>query len=167
VTARGLRRLAAIDRALAVETPRLASMFAIFDELAGGEPVGAERLPARTWPRLRLAHVAFLATLAAIVALVVVLSTQLHGVLRPCQSTVSASSTAPSAASSTASPTALSATPRAVSPPAPAAASPSAPTAASPAAAPVAGRAGAPSAWSAAFAPLRGLSCQAYAGTNK
>ena len=72
-------------------------MFAMFNQLAGGEPVGAERLPWRTWPRPRLAQVAFLATLAAIVALCVVLSTQVHAVMRPCLT--SASGPASSAAS--------------------------------------------------------------------
>ena len=85
-----------MGRALARETPRLASMFAMFNELAGGEPVGAERLPSRTWPRPRLAQVAFLATLAAIVALSVVLSTQVHGVMRPCLASASPSSSASS-----------------------------------------------------------------------
>ena len=55
-TARGRRRLAAIDRALATETPRLASMFAMFNQLAAEEPVGAERLPSRAWPRPGLAQ---------------------------------------------------------------------------------------------------------------
>ena len=97
-TARGRRRLAAIDRALAAETPRLASMFAMFNELAE-EPVGAERLPPRAWPRPRPTQVAFLAALAAIVALCVMLSTQLHSVIRPCLTTASApSGTSPSAA---------------------------------------------------------------------
>jgi hypothetical protein len=115
------RRLAAIDRALAVETPRLASMFAMFNELAGGEePVTAEQLPSRgPRPRPRPAQIAFLATLAAIVALCVALSTQVHTVIRPCR--VSA--------------------------------------AASPAASQPTGQ--------ATYAPMSGLSCQAYATTNK
>ena len=95
-TARRRRRLAAIDRALAKETPRLASMFAMFNQLAAGEPVGAERLPSRTWPRPGLVQVAFLATLAAIVALSVVLTTRVHGVMRPCLTSASASSSASS-----------------------------------------------------------------------
>jgi hypothetical protein len=138
MTARARRRLAAIDRGLAAETPRLASMFAMFNRLANAEPVGAERLPARTWPRPRLAQVAFLATLAAIVALCVVLSTQAHSVMRTCLS--SASSSAPAA-------------------PAGPAASPAAPSATSQSA----GRATGPS----EFSPVRGLNCQAYATTNK
>jgi hypothetical protein len=146
-TARWPRRLAAMDSALAVETPRLASMFAMFNELAAGEPVGAERLPPRAWPRPRPAQVVFLAALAAAVALSVVLITQLHSVMRPCQ--------ASGRASSATSPTALS------TPPLPA--SPSA----SPPASPTAGQAGALSAGQAEFSPLRYLGCPAYAATNK
>jgi hypothetical protein len=138
VSARGQRRLSAMGRALARETPRLASMFAMFNELAGGEPVGAERLPSRTWPRPRLVQVAFLATLAAIVALSVVLSTQVHGVMRPCLAAASPSSGAPSGPSQ------------------------KAPLSAVPPASPVAGRG-----TGAAFGPVRNLNCQAYATTNK
>lgn len=146
MSARGQRRLAAMGRALATETPRLASMFAMFNELAGGEPVGAERLPSRTWPRPGLAQVAFLATLAAIVALCVVLSTQVHSVMRPCLAVASPSSSPSSSALSSASrKSPLSAVPSASSP-----------------AAPVAGRA-----TGAAFGPVRNLNCQAYATTNK
>jgi hypothetical protein len=114
LTARARRRLTAIDRALAVETPRLASMFGMFNQLAAAEPVGAERLPARAWPRPRLAQVAFLATLAAIVALCVVLSTQVHSVMRTCLS--SASSSASPAASPATSPAAGVSGPSAFSP---------------------------------------------------
>ena len=110
-TARRRRRLAAIERALARETPRLASMFAMFNQLAAEEPVGAERLPSRTWPRPRLVQVAFLATLAAIVALSVVLTTKVHGVMRPCLTSASETpgassppSTSPASASSSTSP---------------------------------------------------------------
>jgi hypothetical protein len=140
-TARGRRRLAAIDRALAAQTPRLASMFAMFNELAE-EPVSAERLPNRAWPRPGLAQVAFFAALAAIVALTVALSTQVRGVMRPCLTSASASSPAsspaPPAASSTASPFASSS----------------------------AGQAGGASRL-AAFVPVRGRNCQAYAAPNK
>jgi hypothetical protein len=111
-TARGRRRLAAIDRALAAQTPRLASMFAMFNELAEG-PVSAERLPNRAWPRPGLAQVAFFAALAAIVALTVALSTQVRGVMRPCLTSASATSGAPPAASSSAAPAASSASPAA------------------------------------------------------
>jgi hypothetical protein len=104
-TARGRRRLAAIDRALAAQAPRLASMFAMFNELAE-EPVSAERLADRGWLRPRLAQVAFFATLAAIVALSVVLSTQVRTVMRPCLPAPAASPYASSPASSFASPAA-------------------------------------------------------------
>jgi hypothetical protein len=149
-TARSSRRLAAIDRVLAKETPRLASMFAMFNQLAAEEPVGAERLPSRAWPRPRLAQFAFLATLAAIVALSVVLSTQMHGVMRSCPNTASGS---PSASSSG-------------SPSASSSGSPFATPFASSSASPAAGQAGGGSRL-AAFVPVRGLSCQAYAAPNK
>jgi hypothetical protein len=141
-TARRRRRLAAIDRALAREAPRLASMFAMFNELGAEEPVGAERLPSRAWPRPRLAQVAFLATLAAIVALTVVLSTQVHSVMRPCLASAFAASGA------------------SASPPA----SPFAPSPGSSSAS--AGQPGGASAL-AAFVPVRGLSCEAYATPSK
>ncbi len=136
VSARDQRRLAAMGRALATETPRLASMFAMFNELAGEEPVGAERLPARAWPRPGLARVAFLATLAAIVALCVVLSTQVHSVMRPCLASTATS------------------------------ASPRTPLSAARSASPPTGR-GTAAARAAAFVPVRGLNCPAYATTNK
>ena len=183
-TARRRRRLAVIDRALARETPRLASMFAMFNELAAEEPVGAERLPSRSWPRPRLAQVAFLATLAALVAMCVVLSTQVHGVMRPCLTSASGrsgTSSSPSAApaassSSSSSASSLSSAPAASS----SALSPSSPPAASSSASPFAspfasrspfapapaGTAGGASGL-AAFVPVRGLSCQAYAAPNK
>jgi hypothetical protein len=158
-TPHGLRRLAAIDRALAVETPRLAGMFAMFNQLAGAEPVGAERLPARAWPRPRVAHVAVLATLAVIVAITVALSTQLHGVMRTCLSSAPTSSTASSTASSTPPLPAPGTTARTTSA--------TGSSAASPPASPLGGRAGPAFSGSAALTPLRYLSCQAYATTNK
>jgi hypothetical protein len=115
LTARARRRLTAIDRELATETPRLESMFAMFNQLAA-EPVGAERLPARAWPRPRLAQVAFVAALAAIVALCVVLSTQVHSVVRTCLTSASSASSAPSAAPSATSSAASSAVGRASGP---------------------------------------------------
>ena len=168
-TARRRRRLAVIDRALARETPRLASMFAMFNELAAEEPVGAERLPPRTWPRPRLAQVAFLATLAAFVAMCVVLSTQVHGVMRPCLTPASGRPAASSPASPSAPAASSSVAPAASSPASPFAsplASSSASSSASPFAPAPAGQAGVPSGL-AAFVPVRGLSCQAYAAPNK
>jgi hypothetical protein len=105
LTARGRRQLAAIDRALAAELPRLASMFAMFNQLAAQEePASSERLPSRRWPRPRLGHVALFAALAAIAALCVALSTQVHTVLRPCPTWPPATSTASPSASPSASP---------------------------------------------------------------
>ena len=164
--ARSRRRLAAIDRALAKETPRLASMFAMFNQLAAGEPVGAERLPSRTWPRPGLVRVAFLATLAAIVALSVVLTTRVHGVMRPCLTSASASPSASPFASASAL---LSASPFAsssASSSAPSSSSASSSSASSSSASSSAGSAGGVSGL-AAFVPVRGLSCQAYAAPNK
>jgi hypothetical protein len=191
--ARRGRRLAAIDRGLAKETPRLASMFAMFNQLAAGEPVSAERLPTRTWPRPGLVQVAFLATLAAIVALSVVLTAKVHGVIRPCLTSASetsgaSSSTSPSASSafgasssSASSPSSSSASPFASSTPS-APSSPSALSASSSpsassvslSASPFASSSGSPSAGQAggasglaAIVAVRGLSCQAYAAPNK
>lgn len=141
-TARRRRRLAAIDRALARETPRLWSMFAMFNELTAAEPVRAEQLPPRTWPRPRLAQVAVLATVAALVAMCVVLSTTVHGVIRPCLTSASSRTGASSSASPVAS------------------------SSASPFAAPAAGAAGGGSGL-AAYVLVRGLSCRAYAAPNK
>jgi hypothetical protein len=199
-TARRGRRLAGIDRALAREAPRLASMFAMFNQLAAEEPVGAERLPSRTWPRPGLVPVAFLATLAVIVALCVVLSTKVHGVMPPCltsasetsgaSSPASVSSASSSSSSSSSSPSSTS--PFASSSSSSASASPlasssssasfgsssasspaSSPTSTSPLASPFASSPESPPAGQAglaglaAFVPVRGLSCQAYAVPNK
>ena len=146
MSARGRRRLTAMDRALARETPQLAAMFALFNKLAGQEPVRAERLPPRAWPRPGLAQVAFLATLAAIVALCLVLTTQVHSVIRPCLAFASRSTSA--------------------SPSAPLSAVPSMSPPASPAASLGGGRATGASG-PAAIAAVRHLNCQAYATTNK
>jgi hypothetical protein len=170
-TARSRRRLAAIDRALAKETPRLASMFAMFNQLAAEEPVGAERLPSRTRPRARLAQVAFLTTLAAIVALSLMLSTKVHGVMGPCLAAASETSGAssPASSSSSSSPASSSTSPSAsplASSSSSASLSSSASSSASPFASSSAGQAGGASGL-AALVPVRGLSCQAYAAPNK
>ncbi len=171
-TARRGRRLAAIDRALARETPRLWSMFAMFNELTAAEPVRAEQLPPRTWPRPRLAQVAVLATVAALVAMCVVLSVTVHGVMRPCLASASSragasSSVSPVASSSSSAPPAASSS---VSPVASSSASPVAAPAASSSTAPfasaAAGAAGGASGL-AAYVLVRGLSCRAYAAPNK
>jgi hypothetical protein len=96
VRARDRRKLAAIDHRLAADAPALASMFAMFNGLAKAEgPVGVERLTvrARPWPRPRAVHVAVLLTLAAVAALFVVLSTQIHPTLRPCPTAAAAAAT--------------------------------------------------------------------------
>ena len=118
----------------------------------GADSAGLDRRP-RAWPRPRLAQLAFLATLAAIVALCVVLSTQVHSVMRPCLTSASA----PSGASSSASPSA--------STPLSTPASPTAAPAVSLAGGRATGASGA--AGAAAFVPVRSLNCQAYATTNK
>jgi Protein of unknown function (DUF3040) len=97
VSRRDLRRLAAIDRKLADDAPALASMFAMFNGLTKGEgPVGTERLAVRARPRPRPVHLALLLTLAAVAALFVALSAQIHPVLRPCPTTAAATAVAPS-----------------------------------------------------------------------
>ncbi len=159
-TARRGRRLAAIDRALARETPRLWSMFAMFNELTAAEPVRAEQLPPRTWPRPRLAQVAVLATVAALVAMCVVLSVTVHGVMRPCLASASSRAGASSSASPVAS-SSSSAPPSASPFAAPAASSSTAPFASA-----AAGAAGGASGL-AAYVLVRGLSCRAYAAPNK
>ncbi len=75
------RRIAALERRLAAEAPVLASMYAMFNHLAEGEgPIRREALPPAP-PRRgrpRPVHMAVLMALAAVVALCVTLSTQLH-----------------------------------------------------------------------------------------
>jgi hypothetical protein len=91
------RRLSAIERALAAETPRLASMFEMFGQLAVGESHdGAERLTAPAWPRPRprRAHLAVLLALASMVALCVTLSLRVHTVPRACPGSAAAPATA-------------------------------------------------------------------------
>ncbi len=84
---RGRRRLSAIERALTVETPQLASMFQMFAQLAVGESHdGAERLPrsVRSLPRPRRAHLALLFAFASLVALCVTLSFRVTPSPRNC-----------------------------------------------------------------------------------
>jgi ferric-dicitrate binding protein FerR (iron transport regulator) len=92
------RRLAALDRRLAAEAPALASMYAMFGRLTGGErPTGIEALttdpPRRRRPHP--AHVAVVMALAAVIALCVTLSTQLHPGLRSCPAGMAVSAAAP------------------------------------------------------------------------
>jgi ferric-dicitrate binding protein FerR (iron transport regulator) len=87
---REFRRLAAMDRSLTAEAPRLASMFTMFGQLTSGEsPGGVERLPApaRSRRRPRRVHIAVLLALAVVVAVCFALSTQIHAVARSCSTT--------------------------------------------------------------------------------
>jgi hypothetical protein len=90
---RELRRLAAMDRVLTAEAPRLASMFTMFGQLTSGEPPGGmERMPAPARAegrrgRPRRVHIAVLLALAVVVAVCLVLSTQIHAVARSCSTT--------------------------------------------------------------------------------
>jgi hypothetical protein len=90
---RELRRLAAMDRSLTAEAPRLASMFTMFGQLASGEPPGgAERLPAPARPeglrgRPRRVNIAVLLALAVVAAVCFALSTQIHAAARTCSTT--------------------------------------------------------------------------------
>jgi hypothetical protein len=89
------RKLAAIERALARDTPALSSKFALFNHLTRGErPVGVERVPGPAWPRPRRVHVAVLLALAAIVMMCIAISTQVHTALRPCGAGGAAGTTA-------------------------------------------------------------------------
>jgi hypothetical protein len=91
--ARDLRRLQAIDRRLAAETPHLASMFTLFNRLTTGEGAAAnEQLPPPPRTRLNGVHLAVLVTLAAVVALCCALSTQVHPVMKPCPALAAATS---------------------------------------------------------------------------
>jgi hypothetical protein len=84
-SARERRRLSGIERALAADTPVLASMFTMFSRLTEGEqPAGLERVPSRAWPGPRAVHLAILLALAAVAALCLTLSTQLHSAARSC-----------------------------------------------------------------------------------
>ena len=79
------RKLAAIERALAADTPGLSSKFALFNHLTRDErPVGVERIPRPACPRPRPVHVALLLAVAAIVTLCVTLSAQFQTAVRPC-----------------------------------------------------------------------------------
>jgi Protein of unknown function (DUF3040) len=92
---RSRRQLAALDRALAAEAPGLASMFVLFNQFNKGEdPAGPERVPAPVRPRPQRTHIAVLLVLAAIVALCIALSTQIHAPVPPCPSSAGTSASA-------------------------------------------------------------------------
>jgi hypothetical protein len=86
------RKLAAIERALVADTPALSLKFALFNHLTNGErPVGVEQVSASAWPRPRLAQLAVLLALAAIVTMCIALSAHFHPAVRPCAATAAAS----------------------------------------------------------------------------
>jgi hypothetical protein len=95
---RDRRHLAALDRRLAAEAPALASMYGMFNRLTKDEgPSGWEALtvapPRRARPHP--AQLAVLMVLAAVAALCVTLSTQLHpGGVPGCNPAVSAAAVA-------------------------------------------------------------------------
>jgi hypothetical protein len=91
VRARYRRELAAIERALVADTPALSAKFALFNHLTAGElPASVELVSAPARSRPRSAHLAVLLALAAVVALCLTLSAQLHPAARPCAVTATA-----------------------------------------------------------------------------
>ncbi len=78
------RELAAIEGPLETE-PRLASLFATFNQLASGErSAGPGPLPRSAWRRPWVTRTVMLLALAAVVAGGVLLSTMMRPVMRPC-----------------------------------------------------------------------------------
>lgn len=95
-SARDRRRLSRIERALTADMPALASMFTMFNRLTAGEqPPGVERVPPPAWRRPRAVHLAVLLALAAIAALCLTLSTQLHSAARSCSGAAGMTTSAP------------------------------------------------------------------------
>jgi Protein of unknown function (DUF3040) len=95
---REVRRLAALDRALVTDAPRLAAMFGTFNQLAGAEgAVSSERIPVPPRRRATRVHVAVLLALALLAGLCFTLSTQLHPA-RPCTTSAAGSTVATSVA---------------------------------------------------------------------
>jgi hypothetical protein len=94
------RLLREIEGPLAADTPALASMFEMFNQLTAGErAAGVERLPgpgllARTSRgeagRQQPAYIAVLLALAAIATLCLTLSLRVHSATRPCRVAASA-----------------------------------------------------------------------------
>jgi hypothetical protein len=90
------RRLSRIERALTADMPVLASMFTMFNRLTAGEqPAGVEWVPPPAWRRPRAVHLAVLLALAAIAALCLTLSTQLHSAARSCSGAARMTTSAP------------------------------------------------------------------------
>lgn len=80
------RKLAAIERGLTTGTPALSAKFAMFNQLAGGEPpVGPEQLPRPVLRGPRAMYLAMLLAAAAIAAMCLALSAQVRTAVRPCQ----------------------------------------------------------------------------------
>jgi hypothetical protein len=113
---RGRRRLAAMESALTRDTPQLASMFTLFNQLTkDDQPRGPERVLAPAKRPLHSAHVAVLVTLAAVTALCFGLSTQIRPVPRQCATAATTAATVTSTATPAASqPPAATPTPAAV-----------------------------------------------------
>jgi DUF3040 family protein len=94
-SARERRRLARIERALTADMPVLASMFTMFNRLTAGEqPASVEWVPSPA-RRPRGVHLAVLLALAAIAALCLTLSTQLHSAARSCSGAARMTTSAP------------------------------------------------------------------------
>jgi hypothetical protein len=79
------RKLAAIERGLMADTPALSAKFAMFNDLAGGEPpAGAERLPAPALRGPRAMYLAMLLAVAAVVTMCLALTAQVRTAVSPC-----------------------------------------------------------------------------------
>jgi len=93
------RKLAAIERGLMADAPALSTKFAMFNQLAGGEPPGGvEQLPAPALRGPRAMYLAVLLAVAAIVTMCLALSAQVRTAARPCQAAVPTGTSAPAPA---------------------------------------------------------------------
>jgi hypothetical protein len=96
-------RLSALESALARDTPRLASMFNLFNQLAGDEPPRSpERVLAPARHRFQPVPVVALVTLAVVAALCFALSTQVGPVTRQCTTPATAAATVTATGAATA-----------------------------------------------------------------